>query len=105
MKIPKEIRKLFDKMNKRYKVFKKHGVQSNLWDMVQNELLNVYMDYSERTGKSIDRLNFKQNLFSLQVSARSFPASTAIPLQSTFPYFATIPIMGRASVIAIPSYP
>lgn len=66
MKIPKEIRKLFDKMNKRYKVFKKHGVQSNLWDMVQNELLNVYMDFSERTGKGIERLNFKQNLFSLR---------------------------------------
>ena len=66
MKIPKEVRKLFDKMNKRYKVFKTKGVRSNLWDMVQNELLNVYMDFSERTGKDISRLNFKQNVFSLR---------------------------------------
>lgn len=66
MKLPKEVRKLFDKMNKRYKVFKTKGVRSNLWDMVQNELLNVYMDFEKRTGKDISRLNFKQNIFSLR---------------------------------------
>ena len=60
-----EDRKLFDRLNKRYKVFRKRGVTSNAWELIKNELLNVYMDASERGTMDISRINFKQNIFSL----------------------------------------
>lgn len=65
MSLTKEDRKLFDRLNKRFKVFKKRGVSSNAWEMIKNELLNVYMEASEERGLNISRLNFKQNVFSL----------------------------------------
>lgn len=60
MKLDKETRKLFDKLNKRYKVFRKRGVSSNLWEMVKNEVINVYLS----EGIEI-KGNFKQNIFSM----------------------------------------
>lgn len=65
MALSKEDRKLFDRLNKRYKVFKKRGVTSNAWELIQNELLNVYMEAAEKRGMDISRINFKQNLFTL----------------------------------------
>ena len=65
MPITAEDRKLFDRLNKRYKVFRKRGVTSNAWELIKNELLNVYMDASERGTMDISRINFKQNVFSL----------------------------------------
>lgn len=60
MKVSKEDRKLFDRLNKRYKVFQKRGVSSNLWEMVKNEIVNVYLSAGvEMKG------NFKQNVFSM----------------------------------------
>lgn len=60
MKLDKETRKLFDKLNKRYKVFQKRGVSSNLWEMVKNEIINVYLSEDmEIKG------DFKQNVFSM----------------------------------------
>lgn len=60
MQLDKETRKLFDKLNKRYKVFQKRGVSSNLWEMVKNEVINVYLaEDMEIKG------NFKQNVFSM----------------------------------------
>ena len=60
MQLDKETRKLFDKLNKRYKVFQKRGVSSNLWEMVKNEVINVYL----AEGIEI-KGNFKQNVFSM----------------------------------------
>lgn len=60
MQLDKETRKLFDKLNKRYKVFQKRGVSSNLWEMVKNEVINVYL----AEGMEI-KGNFKQNVFSM----------------------------------------
>ena len=60
MKLDKETRKLFDKLNKRYKVFQKRGVSSNLWEMVKNEIINVYLS----EGIEI-KGNFKQNVYSM----------------------------------------
>ena len=60
MLLDKETRKLFDKLNKRYKVFQKRGVSSNLWEMVKNEVINVYL----AEGMEI-KGNFKQNVFSM----------------------------------------
>lgn len=65
MALSKEDRKLFDRLNKRYKVFKKRGVTSNAWELIQNELLNVYMEAADKKGMDISRINFKQNLFTL----------------------------------------
>ena len=65
MALTKEQRKLFDKLNKRYKVFKQKGVTSNAWQLIQNELLNIYMEAAEKRGMDISRINFKQNIFSL----------------------------------------
>lgn len=65
MPMTAEDRKLFDRLNKRYKVFRKRGVTSNTWELIKNELLNVYMDAAERGTMDISRLNFKQNVFSL----------------------------------------
>lgn len=60
MQLDKETRKLFDKLNKRYKVFQKRGVSSNLWEMVKNEIINVYLSEDmEIKG------DFKQNVFSM----------------------------------------
>lgn len=61
----KQDRKLFDKLNKRYKVFQKRGVSSNVWEMIKNEVLNVYLDAANRGVMDISRLNFKQNIFSM----------------------------------------
>ena len=65
MPMTAEDRKMFDRLNKRYKVFRKRGVTSNTWELIKNELLNVYMDASERGAMNISRINFKQNVFSL----------------------------------------
>lgn len=65
MPMTAEDRKMFDRLNKRYKVFRKRGVTSNTWELIKNELLNVYMDASERGTMDISRINFKQNVFSL----------------------------------------
>lgn len=65
MPMTAEDRKMFDRLNKRYKVFRKRGVTSNAWELIKNELLNVYMDASERGTMDIHRINFKQNVFSL----------------------------------------
>lgn len=65
MPMTAEDRKLFDRLNKRYKVFRKRGVTSNAWELIKNEMLNVYMDASERGTMDISRINFKQNIFSL----------------------------------------
>ena len=65
MPLTAEDRKMFDRLNKRYKVFRKRGVTSNAWELIKNELLNVYMDASERGAMNISRINFKQNIFSL----------------------------------------
>ena len=65
MPMTAEDRKMFDRLNKRYKVFKKRGVTSNTWELIKNELLNVYMDASDRGTMDISRINFKQNVFSL----------------------------------------
>lgn len=65
MPMTAEDRKLFDRLNKRYKVFRKRGVTSNAWELIKNELLNVYMDASDRGTMNISRINFKQNVFSL----------------------------------------
>ena len=65
MPMTAEDRKMFDRLNKRYKVFRKRGVTSNTWELIKNELLNVYMDASDRGTMDISRLNFKQNVFSL----------------------------------------
>ena len=60
MKVDKETRKQFDRLNKRYKVFQKRGVTSNLWDMIKNEVINVYLN----AGFDVPG-NFKQNVFSM----------------------------------------
>lgn len=65
MALSKDDRKMFDRLNKRYKVFKKKGVTSNAWELIQNELLNVYMEAADKRGMDISRINFKQNLFTL----------------------------------------
>ena len=64
-KLTAEDRKMFDRLNKRYNVFKKRGVSSNLWEMVKNEVLNVYLEAAERGTMDISRLNFKQNVFTM----------------------------------------
>ena len=65
MPLTAEDRKMFDRLNKRYKVFRKRGVTSNAWELIKNEMLNIYMDASERGTMDISRINFKQNIFSL----------------------------------------
>lgn len=65
MPMTAEDRKMFDRLNKRYKVFRKRGVTSNAWELIKNEMLNIYMDASERGTMDISRINFKQNIFSL----------------------------------------
>ena len=82
-KLSAEDRKMFDRLNKRYKVFKKRGVSSNLWEMVKNEVLNVYLDAADRGVMDISRLNFKQNVFTM---AKDVDAETLAQLRKIAQY-------------------
>lgn len=82
-KLTAEDRKMFDRLNKRFKVFKKRGVSSNLWEMVKNEVLNVYLDAANRGVMNISRLNFKQNVFTM---AKDVDAETLAQLRKIAQY-------------------
>ena len=82
-KLTAEDRKMFDRLNKRYKVFKKRGVSSNLWELVKNEVLNVYLDAAKRGVMDISRLNFKQNVFTM---AKDVDAETLAQLRKIAQY-------------------
>lgn len=58
-------KKLFDRLNKRYKQFKMQGVMNNTWALAVNELNNIYADADMRDIDTSRWGGLKQNVFTL----------------------------------------
>lgn len=65
MPLNKTDRKLFDKLNKRYKQFKMSGVINNTWALAVNELNNIYADANMREIDTSRWGGLNQNVFTL----------------------------------------
>lgn len=58
-------KKLFDRLNKRYKQFKSQGVINNTWALAVNELNNIYADANYREIDTNRWGGLNQNVFTL----------------------------------------
>ena len=58
-------KKLFDRLNKRYKQFKMQGVMNNTWALAVNELNNIYADADMRDIDTSRWGGLNQNVFTL----------------------------------------
>lgn len=65
MKISSNDRKLFDRLNKRYKEFKKKGVINNTWNLAINEIMSIYSDADMRGIDTSKWAGSKQNIFTM----------------------------------------
>lgn len=65
MSLNKTDKKLFDKLNKRYKQFKMSGVINNTWALAVNELNNIYADANMREIDTSRWGGLNQNVFTL----------------------------------------
>lgn len=65
MPLNKSDKKLFDKLNKRYKQFKMSGVINNTWALAVNELNNIYADANMREIDTSRWGGLNQNVFTL----------------------------------------
>jgi hypothetical protein len=65
MKISSNDRKLFDRLNKRYKEFKKKGVINNTWNLAINEVMSIYSDADMRGIDTSKWAGSKQNIFTM----------------------------------------
>lgn len=65
MALTNKDRKLFDRLNKRFKNFKKQGVVNNTWGMAINEVMNIYADLDMRGVDTSNIGGINQNIFSM----------------------------------------
>lgn len=65
MKVSSADRKLFDRLNKRYKEFRKKGVINNIWNLAINEIMSIYSDADMRAIDTSKWAGSKQNIFTM----------------------------------------
>lgn len=65
MKVSSTDRKLFDRLNKRYKEFRKRGVINNTWNLAINEIMSIYSDADMRGIDTSKWAGSKQNIFTM----------------------------------------
>ena len=65
MKITSNDRKVFDRLNKRYKEFRKKGVINNTWNLAINEIMSIYSDADMRGVDTSKWAGSKQNIFTM----------------------------------------
>lgn len=58
-------RKLFDRLNKRFKEFRKKGVINNIWNLAINETMSIYSDANMRGIDTSKWAGSKQNIFTM----------------------------------------